>query len=263
MTTAHYTAILEQNQDISSLLAQNILDQDDDQERVYCVYMHTSPSGKSYVGQTNDYNRRSRHHNTKNGCPAFKAAIDKYGWDKFTHVVMADTLTLAEANFLEKHFIFSLNTLSPAGYNLKTGGLNSLHTEATKQKISDSNQGKYFSEEHKQNMRDNHADVSGEKNPCFGRVLSEDHLKKLRDANVGRAQTEEHKQKLSASRKGKKRSEETKQKMRDANAGKSLSEATKQKISDSKKGKPLTTEHKQKLSAIRKGKNCPKKPNKK
>ena len=53
--------------------------------KCFVIYMHTSPSGKSYIGQTNDYNTRCRRHKTdmKSGCPAFRDAIKKYGWDNF------------------------------------------------------------------------------------------------------------------------------------------------------------------------------------
>lgn len=43
------------------------------------------------------------------------------------------------------------------------------HSEKTKQKISDALKGRHFSEERMQKMCDNHADVSGNKNPMFGR----------------------------------------------------------------------------------------------
>ena len=56
----------------------------------YCVYIHTSPSGKKYVGQTM---RNPEQRWGKNGIqylnkkkekythPAFANAILKYGWD--------------------------------------------------------------------------------------------------------------------------------------------------------------------------------------
>lgn len=92
---------------------------------IYLIYCHTSPTGKKYIGQTNNYNRRCREHKTSNRCPAFRNAIIKYGWDNFTHTILEDGLTLDEANILEEFYISKYNTLAPNGYNLQTGGSNS------------------------------------------------------------------------------------------------------------------------------------------
>jgi predicted GIY-YIG superfamily endonuclease len=45
----------------------------------YLIYKHTSPSSKSYIGQTKQYKRRCYEHQYYNGCIAFKNAIKKYG----------------------------------------------------------------------------------------------------------------------------------------------------------------------------------------
>lgn len=94
---------------------------------IYLIYCHTSPSGKKYIGQTKNYNRRCvEHQYRKNkGCPAFFNAVQKYGWDSFTHMILRDNLTIEEANELEEYFIKEYNTLAPNGYNLQSGGKNS------------------------------------------------------------------------------------------------------------------------------------------
>ena len=93
---------------------------------LYLIYCHTSPTGKKYIGQTNNYNRRcSEHKLASKSCPAFHSAIIKYGWINFTHEILADGLTIDEANILEEYYISKYNTLAPNGYNLQTGGFNS------------------------------------------------------------------------------------------------------------------------------------------
>ena len=114
----------------------------------FCVYMHTSPSGKSYIGQTNDYARRCRLHRSKSsGCKAISNAIQKYGWDNFTHKIIEDNLSLEDANELEEFLIEECNTLSPNGYNLKTGGSNSRPNQETIDKVAAAHKGKTISQE--------------------------------------------------------------------------------------------------------------------
>lgn len=116
------------------------------------IYKHTSPSGKSYIGQTNNYNNRCRQHKTTIGCPAFHNAIKKHGWDSFTHEILHENLTIDQANELEAKCILEHNTLSPNGYNLKTGGLNSKHSDETKAKMSLAGKGKIITPESKAKM---------------------------------------------------------------------------------------------------------------
>ena len=142
-------------------------------EKLYCIYKHTSPSGKSYIGQTNDYKTRCHQHQKKYSCPAFRDAIDKYTWDNFSHEILEENLTLEEANIFEELYITEYNTLSPNGYNLTTGGLNYKKSEETCKKISESilgknhwNFGKCLSEETKEKLKNTHI---GELNPNFGK----------------------------------------------------------------------------------------------
>lgn len=88
----------------------------------YLVYKHTSPSGKSYIGITNNYIKRCSAHRRSPGCRAFHSAIKKYGWDNFTHVILARDLTAEEASTLEVKLIAEHGSLYPNGYNLTTGG---------------------------------------------------------------------------------------------------------------------------------------------
>ena len=101
----------------------------------YLIYKHTSPSGKAYIGQTNNLKRRNKLHKYSTGCTVFSSAIKKYGFDNFKHEILASNLTIEEANKLECEFISEHNTIYPNGYNLMSGGMNSTHSEKTKQTI--------------------------------------------------------------------------------------------------------------------------------
>ena len=117
-------------------------------EQTWCVYKHTlKDSHLCYVGQTNNTAQRWKPSAYKT-CPKFYSAIQEYGWDNFTHEILKDNLTLEEANYWEEYYITFYNSQTE-GWNLDSGGLNHLHSEATKQKMSATRKGVPHSEDHK------------------------------------------------------------------------------------------------------------------
>ncbi len=84
----------------------------------YIVYKHTSPSGKCYIGITNNYAYRSKQHQQNDSaCTQFKQAIDTYGWENFTHEILYEFVTRDVAEKLEIFEIMKHNSLFPNGYN--------------------------------------------------------------------------------------------------------------------------------------------------
>lgn len=86
------------------------------------IYKYTSPSGKSYIGQT-IYNKKIRE--GKEGkdykeCPLFYAAIKKYGINNFSYEILeeCDNSLLDER---ERYYIKKYNSFLE-GYNLTEGG---------------------------------------------------------------------------------------------------------------------------------------------
>lgn len=134
----------------------------------YLIYKFTSPSGKSYIGQTKNLKRRRKEHkNNKNcGCRLFNSAIKKYGFDAFNEEVLERELTLEDANFLEEFYIREQNTLSPNGYNLKYGGNNHMWNADSIIKMKET--------------------MSGEKNHFYGKQHSEETKNKNREAHLGK-----------------------------------------------------------------------------
>jgi group I intron endonuclease len=212
----------------------------------YCIYKHTSPSGKSYIGQTNNYKRRCRQHRSITGnCLFFNSAIKKYGWDKFTHEVIAENLTIDEANYYEEFYIKEFKALYPNGYNLTTGGSNSLHSDETKEKIRIAAIGRVFSKEtiekkriastgrvHSKETKEKISiALSGENNPSFGVSPNESTREKIRLATIGRPRSEKAKENMNKKRFGRVLSDATKLKIGLANSGRTPSLETKQKIS--------------------------------
>ena len=117
--------------------------------RSWCVYKHTlKETGQVYIGQTNNIKNRWKPSAYKN-CIKFYNAIQKYGWDNFEHEILANELTLEEANELETKFIIEYNSINN-GFNLNTGGDNKLASQETKEKMSKIRKGIPKSEQHKQ-----------------------------------------------------------------------------------------------------------------
>lgn len=88
-----------------------------------CVYRHTSPSGKVYIGITkNKPELRWRNGLGYYRNPYFYKAIEKYGWDNFKHEILIDGLTDDEALQEEKRLISLYRSNDPEyGYNLLCG----------------------------------------------------------------------------------------------------------------------------------------------
>lgn len=85
--------------------------------------------------------------------------------------------------------------------------------EQARLKVSNIMKNREITEETKRKISENHADISGEKNPMYGKHHTEETKEKLRQKNLGKKLTQEHKDKISKSSKGRIISEETKKKM--------------------------------------------------
>ena len=164
----------------------------------FCVYRHTSPTGKVYIGITGQNPlRRWNSGRGYKGNPHFFAAILKYGWDNFTHEILFDELTKDEAENYEIQLIADHRSTDPEfGYNHCAGG--------------GVNCGNHLTPERR-------AQISME---VRGRLIREETREKLRQASTGRKHTEEAKSKMREAKLGKKLSEETRSKMRQSNRGK-------------------------------------------
>lgn len=87
------------------------------------IYKYTSPSGKSYIGQTIHSLKERAGHNGKyyKGSHEFYKAIKKYDFKNFEVEVLAEVLQ-EQLDQMEIKYIQLFNTLFPNGYNLTAGG---------------------------------------------------------------------------------------------------------------------------------------------
>lgn len=97
---------------------------DNREDTRWTVYVHTSPSGKYYVGITGvDVRIRWRKDGKGYAGQGFYNAIKKYGWENITHERIADHLTMEEACKMESTLIKKLQSNNGNfGYNNNLGG---------------------------------------------------------------------------------------------------------------------------------------------
>ena len=158
----------------------------------YCVYKHTSPSGRVYIGITNQKpERRWRNgegYKPQNGHESsFYNAIKKYGWGNIKHEILFDGLTKEEACQLEVETILRYKSRDPRlGYNILKGGDVPLAEcpEDVKRKMSESSFKKWEKEEYIFSH-------TGEQHWTHKKGFSQKAIEAMRQSNVGRKRTQE------------------------------------------------------------------------
>jgi group I intron endonuclease len=199
----------------------------------YSVYKHTSPSGKVYIGITSKI--PSKRWNGGRGYITndyFTKAINKYGWNNFTHEILFTDLSQEDAEKKEVELIaFYQSDKREHGYNIQHGGNSrGKHAEESKKKIGDANRGR--------------------KPWIYGNHHSEETKAKIREKHMGMCLSDETKEKISLANRGKKQSPETVKKRADSNRGKKRTSEQCKRISESLKGRTFshTEETKNKIS---------------
>lgn len=137
---------------------------------MFYIYMHTSPSGKKYIGQTcQKVNRRWRNGIGYKKNPYFWRAIEKYGWDNFKHEILFQCETLEDANRVEEWLISVHKSNVPEfGYNISAGADGrGIMSERTKELLRQTHKGKF----------------KGKENPNYGRKHTEEERKRMSEAN--------------------------------------------------------------------------------
>lgn len=127
----------------------------------YCVYKHTSPHGKVYIGITRQKpeNRWQGGLGYRHNAHFFRAIL-KYGWDSFAHEVLCSGLTREAACQMEVALIEAYQSNDKArGYNITNGGECFKHSPESIALMSERRKGKgprTLSEAQKQKLRENH-----------------------------------------------------------------------------------------------------------
>ena len=109
-------------------------------------------------------------------------AYNKYGESNFTKTILKYFDNKDEMYTYERQVVNEELVNDPNCYNIKFGGEIGF-------------QGLVFTDEHRQHMRENHADMSGEKNGFYGKTHSEKFRKEHSARMTGRKASEETKKK--------------------------------------------------------------------
>jgi len=185
-------------------------------QKTWTVYLLVSPSGRKYVGISDNYKRRmsgyaGRH--AANGQPALRRAIRKYGWKNFSARELAVGIQSAQsAKACEIAFISILGSFEN-GYNCTMGGDGSLglkHSPATIEKLREISRNRVYrphTEESKRRMSEGRSGipVSMERRARIsatltGRKLTPEHRAKCGSGLRGKGHTEQTCNKISKTR---------------------------------------------------------------
>jgi group I intron endonuclease len=101
------------------------------------IYKITSPSGKIYIGQSTDLEKRENDYKILK-CekqPKLYNSLKKYGWENHTFEII-EKCRLDQLNKREIYWGLHYDVLEEKGLNLRLGNANGLCSEETKQKIS-------------------------------------------------------------------------------------------------------------------------------
>lgn len=150
----------------------------------YCVYVHTFPNGKRYVGITcQQLNRRWRNGKAYSFNKRMTNAINRYGWDNIAHDVLYSGLSIGEAERIEQRLIANMNLLDERyGYNYAVGGIHPRHTPQTKIKIGEKSKGRKHSDKFKKWISQKNR---GQNNYMYGKHHTEETKKKISNTKKG------------------------------------------------------------------------------
>lgn len=157
----------------------------------YCVYKHTTPSGKVYIGITSKrpetrWNKGLGYgHNTH-----FVNAIKRFGWDNIKHEVLVTGLEQEEAFAEERRLIAEHRANDPKfGYNQSEGGESGFvgvsQSAEAKKKNADAHRGRKASEETRKKMSEAHK--AHPNSGCYkkGRVVPQEEKEKSAKSHIG------------------------------------------------------------------------------
>ncbi|AEP14978.1 hypothetical protein EOVG_00041 [Emiliania huxleyi virus 88] len=101
------------------------------------IYYIQSPSGKGYVGKTDNFEERMRgHQKASTNCTLLKRAIDKYGWNNMKITILLKC-KLEDMPYYEQLMVDTYDTFGKNGYNCTSGGeKNKVISDSMKSKIS-------------------------------------------------------------------------------------------------------------------------------
>ena len=158
------------------------------------IYMWTSPSGKSYIGQSVDLTMRKRIFCTFNhtyGGNKINCARKKYSHKSLWNYKVLEYCGVDKLDERERYYIELYDTINN-GYNCESGGHeNKIISDEVKRKLSEAMKGKRCGEKHplygkhltEEQKRKMSKAKKGENNPMYGKHLTDEHKRKISKAH--------------------------------------------------------------------------------
>ena len=160
---------------------------------MYCVYKHTSPNGRVYIGITSQApeTRWQRGNGYRNNS-YFTRAINKYGWDSFKHEILYRDLSEEKAKEIEIQLISEYKSNQRKyGYNISSGGeskkgtkisdwqkerirqgnINKVVSDSTRKKLSIASKRTWQNKDFIDHMRKIN---TGKNNPVYGKHMTDE-----------------------------------------------------------------------------------------
>lgn len=151
----------------------------------FCVYVHTFPNGKKYVGITGKppAQRWKRGKNYRNNIYMTRA-VEKYGWDNIDHEIIESELSQSDAEAKERELISLYKSNTPEhGYNITSGGeCIGKHSIETLRKLSEIKRRLDANSDYKRHVSESHRGNAPANKGC---KLSEEQKKKISLAKRG------------------------------------------------------------------------------
>lgn len=108
-------------------------------KRIGSIYKLTNlVTGKSYIGKTQrTVEERWKEHCKQSGCRRLSRSIKVHGKENFKVEEIYVAFDIQSLNDMEIHFISTINTISPNGYNLTIGGEGAVFCDESRKLLSD------------------------------------------------------------------------------------------------------------------------------
>lgn len=149
------------------------------------IYKITSPSGKTYIGQSVNLNKRKSHYKNLECVKQIRIfnSLLKYGWENHKFEIIEEC-NVKLLNIRERHYQDLYEVIGPNGLNCKLtkiGDKSGTLSQETKDKIIKANTGRKHSEESKKKMSKS----------AKGKIVSLEARKNMSKAKTGMRHSEE------------------------------------------------------------------------
>ena len=178
------------------------------------IYKITSPSGKIYIGQTINIDRRKNDYARLDCDEQIKIyrSLLKYGWNNHLFEII-EQCEIEKLNSLETYWIKKFDCMNN-GLNCTEGGDSKKLSQETKDKISVANKGKLISQETKNKLS------NALKGKNKGKKRTKEQIIKMSQVMIGKFIGRKWTEEQTKKRKELKLTEETKRKISEAHIGK-------------------------------------------